>query len=142
MPKILISLLLIISLEFFSQQSAIKIKKEKQSQTLALSDRPAFFKDSSNIDGIFIDDFIQRNIQLPDSEIKNQVLGKVFLTFTVKENGELTNIKVVKGLNGCVLCDKEAVRLFSTMPKWNPAVINNKPLATTRNWTLVFTSEK
>ncbi len=44
MPKILISLLLIISLEFFSQQSAIKIKKEKQSQTLALSDRPAFLK--------------------------------------------------------------------------------------------------
>ncbi|MFN7911925.1 MAG: energy transducer TonB [Bacteroidota bacterium] len=138
MTKTFIIFLLTISVDIFSQTSTVKIKKEKQPQTVILRDRSAFFKDSADMDGLFISDFIKTNIRLPDSVSNRQILGKVFISFTIKETGELTNIEIVKGIKGCLSCDKEAVRLFSIMPKWTPAIIRNKPVATVHNWTVVF----
>ena len=138
MTKTFIIFLLTISVDLFSQTSTIKIKKVEQPQTIILRDRSAFYKDSADMDGLFIVDFIKSNIRLPDSVNQGLITGKVLVAFTIKESGELTNIKVIKGLKGCYSCDKEAVRLFSSMPKWTPAIIRNKPVPSDRNWTIVF----
>ena len=138
MIKTLLFFFLIISLDLFSQISTIKVKKEEKPKTIILRDRPAFFKDSLNIDILFIADFIKSNILLPDSVNQGLVIGKVFVAFTIKESGELINIKVIKGIKGCLSCDKEAVRLFTIMPKWTPALTSNKPVSSNSNWTVVF----
>ncbi len=138
MTKTLLIFLLTISLDSFSQTPTIKVKKEQQPQTIIIRDRPAFFKDSVDLDGLFIADYINSNIKLPDSVNQGLVSGKVFIAFTIKENGELTNIHIIKGIKSCFSCDKEAVRLFSSMKKWTPALIRSKPVASDRNWTVVF----
>ena len=54
------------------------------------------------------------------------VQGNVFVGFVVKSSGEITDIRIVKGL--CESCDREALRLVSEMPKWIPAQENGKPM--------------
>ena len=62
--------------------------------------------------------FIKENMKFPMPELNIQ--GSVFVGFCVEADGTLTEIKVRKGL--MKLHDEEAIRLFSIMPKWIPAV--------------------
>lgn len=68
--------------------------------------------------------FIKKNLQYPKETC---VEGLVFVQFSVEPDGSLSNIKVVRGLSQ--ECDAEAVRVFSIMPKWIPAIepVKKKP---------------
>ena len=46
--------------------------------------------------------------------------GKVFVAFTVEENGALTEVAVLRSMN--VLADAEALRLVKMMPSWKPGL--------------------
>ncbi len=52
----------------------------------------------------------------------------MIVSFLVKEDGSLEDIKIVKGIGE--ECDLEAIRLVQIMPKWNPAIQNGKPVET------------
>jgi len=71
--------------------------------------------------------FIQQNLKIPQQAI-DAGLGstKIFLRFIVNETGEISNVEVLKGVIGCPDCDKEAVRVVKSMPKWKPALVNGK----------------
>ena len=59
--------------------------------------------------------------------------GKVYVTFTVEEDGSLTETKVLRGVD--VLADAEAMRLVNAMPRWNPGRDHNgKPMR--QRWNL------
>ena len=68
--------------------------------------------------------YIYSNLNYPDSAAKNNVQGKVYLKIVVEPDGSLSNIQVLKGIG--YGCDKEAVRIISSMPKWEPGMINGK----------------
>ena len=68
--------------------------------------------------------YIYSNINYPDSAIKNSIQGKVYLKIVVEPDGSLSHIQVLKGIG--YGCDKEAVRVISSMPKWEPGMINGK----------------
>ena len=61
---------------------------------------------------------LSKNIKYPAESKKNKVKGKVVVSFVIDKIGKVTNVKVVKSLNE--ECDKEAVRVISTMPNWIP----------------------
>lgn len=46
--------------------------------------------------------------------------GLVFLNFCVEADGSISNIKIARGL--CAECDATAIKVFSMMPKWKPAI--------------------
>ena len=69
-------------------------------------------------------EFIHQNLIYPKQAKENKVQGKVTLTFTVREDGSITDIKVIKGLG--YGCDEEAVRIIKLMPKWKPSNQNGK----------------
>ncbi len=69
--------------------------------------------------------FIQNNLKYPKNGA-NCMQGNVFLNFCVEADGSVTNIKVQKGL--CPDFDKEAIRVFSIMPKWKPALDFGTPV--------------
>lgn len=71
--------------------------------------------------------FVQENLQYPKAEWEDSISGRVILSFTVLEDGTLTDIKVERSVNP--LLDQEAVRLVSIMPKWVPAIHRNEPCA-------------
>ena len=70
--------------------------------------------------------FIAANLKYPAEAKKNNVSGRVVVTFTVNEDGSLSNIKVARGLGDG--CDEEALRVVKSMPAWMPVMKNGVPL--------------
>ena len=70
--------------------------------------------------------FIQKNLQYPAMAREAGISGKCFLKFVVNENGEISNVEVLKGVPGCSDCDKEAIRVVKSMPKWKPAKMTGR----------------
>lgn len=60
--------------------------------------------------------YVDNNIQIPDDILKNNIHGQVELSFDVKSNGAITNIKVDKSL--CNNCDEAAIRMLQQGPQW------------------------
>ena len=64
--------------------------------------------------------YIQKNVQYPQMAKEAGISGKCFCSFVVAPSGDLTDVKVVKGVPGCGDCDKEAMRVIRSMPNWKP----------------------
>ena len=54
----------------------------------------------------------------------NCITGKVLVNFVIEKDGSITNVKVTKSVHP--LLDNEAIRLVKSMPKWLPAIKDNK----------------
>lgn len=68
--------------------------------------------------------FLADNIKYPEEAVKNKTEGRVTIQFIVSSTGEITNIAVLQKLDP--LLDKEAVRVVSSMPKWEPGIQGGK----------------
>ena len=60
--------------------------------------------------------YVDNNIEIPDDIVNKNIHGQVALSFDVKSNGTITNIKVDKSL--CNNCDEVAKRLIEQGPQW------------------------
>ena len=65
-------------------------------------------------------DFMEKNIKYPKVAEDNGIQGRVLVTFIVKKDGSLSDVRVAKSVDPSL--DKEAVRLVESMPKWNPGI--------------------
>ncbi|MEI6681044.1 MAG: M56 family metallopeptidase [Bacteroidota bacterium] len=72
--------------------------------------------------------FLVENIKYPELAMKNNVRGKVFVSFNVELDGSVTQVKVLRGIGSG--CDEEAVRVIKMMPKWIPGELKGKPIVT------------
>ena len=63
-------------------------------------------------------DFMAKNIKYPEVAEDNGIQGRVLVTFIVKKDGSLSDVRVAKSVDPSL--DKEAVRIIKSMPKWNP----------------------
>ncbi len=72
--------------------------------------------------------YISRNIKYFPSSCYVSIEGTVYVKFVVTKTGELTDIKVIKGLGNTQ--DEEALRLMRSMPKWTPAKHKGKAVNT------------
>lgn len=70
--------------------------------------------------------FIQKNLQYPSMAREAGISGKCFLKFVVNEDGDISNVEVLKGVSGCPDCDREAIRVVKSMPKWKPAKMTGR----------------
>ncbi len=62
--------------------------------------------------------YLAENIKYPEAARKKQITGRVISKFVVKPDGTLTNIEIVRGIDPD--CDKEVLRVLSSMPTWKP----------------------
>ena len=77
-------------------------------------------------------DYIIANFDTQTVEKK----GQIIFEFTVNENGEVKNIKVVRdlGMNSAV----ELIRVLRKAPKWQPASRGGKPVSINLKMPLIF----
>jgi protein TonB len=68
--------------------------------------------------------YLQKNMKYPPIARENNITGRVIVSFVVEKNGELTDIKVLRGIGGG--CDEEAVRVLKNAPAWKPGVQNGR----------------
>ncbi len=71
-------------------------------------------------------DYIRENIQLPSEYFWGNVMGwpRTVVEFVVESDGSLSNVEVARSWDS--VCDKEAVRIVKSMPKWIPGKHNGK----------------
>jgi len=67
---------------------------------------------------------IQKNVRYPAVDLRNQVEGKVFASFTVDENGDISDVKIVKGISSTI--DAETIRSIKALPKFIPGKQNGR----------------
>ena len=68
--------------------------------------------------------FISSNLKLPFADFCYS--GNVYLQCIIEVDGEITNVKCIRGINTDV--DAICVRLIEKMPNWVPGEINGKPV--------------
>ncbi|MDX5395699.1 MAG: energy transducer TonB, partial [Hymenobacteraceae bacterium] len=62
--------------------------------------------------------FVTKHLQYPESEIKSNIRGTVWVRFMVDINGKVSKPEVLKGINPAF--DNEAINVVNKMPKWEP----------------------
>ncbi len=70
--------------------------------------------------------FIKKNLNYPAVDIEMGNQGRVTIRFVVNKTGEISNVQLVKGVSPG--CDKEAIRVIKSMPKWIPGRQNGEPV--------------
>lgn len=71
--------------------------------------------------------FIQKNLQYPIVALESGISGRVTLRFVVAKDGSIQNVIVARGIDAA--CDKEALRVVKSMPKWIPGKQNGTNVA-------------
>jgi hypothetical protein len=82
--------------------------------------------------------FINTNLKIPDVAIEKGIEGKCYLQFVVSMHGNISNVKLIRGVPNCPECDVEAIRMVKSMPAWKPGKIGGKPVHSTYNLPVAF----
>lgn len=80
--------------------------------------------------------YIQENIVYPKLAKDSGIQGTVFVTFVVEKDGEITNVKILRGIGGG--CDEECLRVVREMPKWIPGKQKGEPVRVRFNMPIRF----
>ncbi|OFY67764.1 MAG: hypothetical protein A3H98_12300 [Bacteroidetes bacterium RIFCSPLOWO2_02_FULL_36_8] len=70
--------------------------------------------------------FIYCNLDLKKANYSENNTGVIFLSFVIDTTGVVTGIKIIKGL--IPPYDKEVIRVAGLIPKWTPAIKNEKSI--------------
>ena len=70
---------------------------------------------------------IQKAVRYPSLAIRNGVEGKVFVSFTVNPQGDVIDVKIVKGLGSGL--DEETMRAIKTLPRFIPGKQNGREVS-------------
>ncbi|HBL75124.1 MAG: hypothetical protein A2W90_15175 [Bacteroidetes bacterium GWF2_42_66] len=80
--------------------------------------------------------FINSSIKYPVIAQENGIHGKVIITFVIDKTGEVTNVRVFRGIDQAL--DAEALRVVKNLPKWKPGKQNGKPVKVNYNVPINF----
>jgi len=72
--------------------------------------------------------YVGTNLRYPAAARQNNIQGKVYVSFIVEKDGQLTDVRIRQGIGGG--CDEEAVRVLRASPKWKPGTISGSPVRT------------
>ena len=79
---------------------------------------------------------IQKAIRYPPLALRNQVEGRIFVSFTVNSKGDVSDVKVVKGLGSGT--DEETIRAVNSLPKFIPGKQNGRAVAVSFTLPITF----
>ena len=73
-------------------------------------------------------EYMRTHIRYPADAREQDIQGRVLVVFIVNKDGSIAEPEVVKSVSPSL--DEEALRIISTMPKWNPGMQRGKPVRT------------
>jgi protein TonB len=82
-------------------------------------------------------EYISRKIVYPALARENGITGRVFMNFIVDKDGNIKDVKVLRGIGGG--CDEEATRVIKAMPNWKPGKQNGRAVQVSFNVPINFT---
>jgi len=81
-------------------------------------------------------DFINRNVQYPQTARDKGIEGTVLVKFVVNHYGMVESSEVLRDIGGD--CGKEALRIVELMPEWEPALNTEGPISVSLNLPVTF----
>ena len=84
-------------------------------------------------------EYIQKNMQYPESAKKNGTQGRVTVQFVIDKEGNVTEPKVIRSVDKEL--DAEAIRLVKSMPKWKPGMQKGEVVAVKYTMPVLFKLE-
>ncbi|RYF12860.1 MAG: energy transducer TonB [Flavobacteriales bacterium] len=131
MKKLIHSSLIAVLLLTFCSKPAIAQDDDKIYNFVSIKNPPtypgglqAFYK------------FLGTNIKYPEMAVKNNVHGKVLVSFVVEKDGSLSDIKIERGLGFGT--DEEAIRVLKISRNWNPGIEDARPVRVKYNIPISF----
>ena len=64
------------------------------------------------------------------------ISGRVMLEFTIRKDGRLADIKVLRGVDP--ILDEEAIRVVSNSPRWEPGMQQDRPVNVRYQFPVIF----
>lgn len=80
--------------------------------------------------------WVNERLVYPEVSKKNKDQGRVVLQFTIGKDGQVGNVKVLRGATPEL--DAEAVRVVSMSPAWTPGMNGGKPVRVTYTFPVIF----
>ena len=81
--------------------------------------------------------FLGANIRYPQDAREKKIQGRVICSFIVENNGSLSHIKILRGVNADI--NAESIRVLKLSPKWKPGVQNGIKVRTQFTVPISFT---
>ena len=81
-------------------------------------------------------EWVNAHLKYPRTAKENGVQGRVTLQFTIETDGSVSGVKILRGVEPSL--DKEAVRVVSSSPKWEPGLIKGEPVRVTYTFPVIF----
>ena len=97
-----------------------------------VEDKPTFRGEDANT----FSAWVAQQLVYPEIAKEHGVQGRVILQFTVLRDGSLGNVKVLRGVDASL--DKEAVRVVSKSPKWEPGRQRDRAVNVTYTFPVIF----
>ena len=80
--------------------------------------------------------WVNSRLQYPQICIENGRQGRVTISFTIKTDGTLSDVKVLRGVDPAL--DQEAVRVVKSSPKWTPGKQRDRAVAVSYTFPVIF----
>lgn len=106
--------------------------EEEEIPFMLVEEKPTFQKGDAN----HFSKWVNQRLVYPEIAKENGVQGRVTLQFTIDKDGSLTKVKVVRGVDPSL--DKEAVRVVSMSPKWEPGRQRDRAVPVTYTFPVIF----
>jgi len=80
--------------------------------------------------------YINRKLKYPSQARRMGIEGKVFMSFVIDKEGNITNVKVTRGIGAG--CDEAAIKALKSAPKWNPGKQRGIPVKVSMSLPITF----
>ena len=80
--------------------------------------------------------WVNSRLVYPEIAKENGIQGRVTLSFTIKADGTLSDVKVLRGVDPSL--DHEAVRVVKSSPKWSPGKQRDRSVPVTYTFPVIF----
>lgn len=80
--------------------------------------------------------WVMMGLRYPEIAKENGVQGRVTMQIIIEADGSISNITVLRGVDSSL--DKEALRVVSNSPQWEPGMQNGKPVRVKYTFPVVF----
>lgn len=80
--------------------------------------------------------YLTKNMKYPRNSENSSSRGKVLVSFNVENDGKISNVKIVEGIN--MVLNNEAKRVVEIMPNWEPALLDGNAISQVISMPIVF----
>lgn len=123
---------IVIEIKDYIEGPEEEVIEEEEIPYVFVEQKPGFKGGDANA----FSKWVASKLVYPEIAKENGVQGRVMISFTIKADGSVANVKVTRSLDPAL--DKEAVRVVSSSPKWTPGKQRDRAVNVTYSLPVIF----